>query len=588
MARDWRRLELLICVSVVGWAGSMGVGLASQPDARVMQRQEESVEVTAEAGIIQNPVLRGFNPDPAICRAGDDYYIATSTFQWWPGVQIHHSKDLVHWRLLTHGVNRVSQLDLRGDPDSGGVWSPDLTYTPATTLADGTERPARFWLVYTDVKSYTGAYKDTHNYVISAPEITGPWSEPVYMGSSGYDPSLFHDEDGKTYYLAMLQDFRPGRNPFAGITLQEFDTRAGRLVGPVHRIFSGTPLGLTEAPNLYKRDGWYYLVTAEGGTFYGHAVTVARAKVVTGPYEIDPKNPMLTSRGKPELPLQKAGHGSMVRVGEGAWYMAHLAARPVPGTTRCVLGRETCIQKIEWDINGWPRLAGGGNAPAENVPGPRLAAHPWGNEAGGLGRDEFDRRTLSVHYQSLRVPMEESWMSLRKRPGRLTLVGRESLESRFAQSMIARRVQSMDMHAGTAVRFDPENFQQAAGLIAYYDTRKWYYLHVTRDEERGRVLRLSAMDKGDYSEIMEPMSLEGWEQVEMRVTMRGGKSLRFAVSRDGLEWSDAGSDIDATTLSDDYGLSWDNFTGMFVGLCAQDLSGLRREAEFEYFEYVED
>src|SRR5215212_6976561 len=235
---------------------------------------------------IQNPILRGFNPDPSIVRVGDDYYIATSTFEWFPGVQIHHSRDLIHWRLLTRPLTRAGQLDMLGDPDSCGVWAPCLTY-------DG----GLFHLIYTDVKRYgrttqggaAGAsLRDLHNYLVTSPAIDGEWSDPVYLNSSGFDPSLFHDDDGRMYLLNMLWDHRPGQNRFAGIVVQDFAPVQQRLVGERRVIFSGTPLALTEGPHLYKRGGYYHLITAEGGTGWGHAVTFARARELYGPYELHP------------------------------------------------------------------------------------------------------------------------------------------------------------------------------------------------------------------------------------------------------------------------------------------------------------
>ena len=148
---------------------------------------------------IANPILPGFNPDPSICRVGDDYYIVTSTFEWYPGVQVHHSRDLRHWRLVNRPLNRPEQLDMRGNEDSCGIWAPCLTH------ADG-----RFWLVYTDVKRKDGSFKDAHNYIVTAPEIAGPWSDPVYTNSSGFDPSLFHDDDGRKWHLNMIWDHRVG------------------------------------------------------------------------------------------------------------------------------------------------------------------------------------------------------------------------------------------------------------------------------------------------------------------------------------------------------------------------------------------
>lgn len=160
---------------------------------------------------ITNPVLKGFNPDPSICRAGEDYYMAVSTFEWFPGVQIYHSKDLVHWRLAARPLQKTSQLDMKGNPDSGGVWAPCLSY------ADG-----QFWLIYSDIKVVDGPFKDGHNYLVTADEVDGEWSDPVRLNSSGFDPSLFHDPSGKKYVLNMLWDHREKHHSFAGIALQEY------------------------------------------------------------------------------------------------------------------------------------------------------------------------------------------------------------------------------------------------------------------------------------------------------------------------------------------------------------------------------
>ena len=204
--------------------------------------------------MIRNPILPGFNPDPSICRVGDDYYIATSTFEWYPGVQIHHSRDLVNWRLVTRPLDRAAQLDMRGNPDSGGVWAPCLSH------ADG-----RFWLVYTDVKRLDGNFKDAHNYIVTAPAIEGPWSDPTYVNSSGFDPSLFHDDDGRKWFVNMVWDHRMDgaarhreasglrRNPPAGMGrpfrqarrpgrqhLRRQRARAGRGAAPPSSATAGT------------------------------------------------------------------------------------------------------------------------------------------------------------------------------------------------------------------------------------------------------------------------------------------------------------------------------------------------------------
>ncbi len=170
---------------------------------------------------ITNPILRGFNPDPSILRVGDDYYIATSTFEWFPGVQIHHSRDLIHWKLIARPLNRVSQLDLKGAAASEGVWAPCLSYDKGV-----------FYLVYTNVRLWrSGGPRDLHNYLVTATDIRGEWTDPIYLNGSGFDPSLFHDDDGRKWLINMLWDHRLGRNSFAGIVLQEYDPVNRRLPG---------------------------------------------------------------------------------------------------------------------------------------------------------------------------------------------------------------------------------------------------------------------------------------------------------------------------------------------------------------------
>ncbi|HXZ16748.1 MAG TPA: glycoside hydrolase family 43 protein, partial [Roseiarcus sp.] len=315
---------------------------------------------------IRNPILRGFNPDPSICRVGRDYYIATSTFEWYPGVQIHHSRDLVNWRLVTRPLDRAAQLDLRGDPDSGGVWAPCLSFADV-----------KFWLVYTDVKRLDGVFKDAHNFIVAAPAIDGPWSDPVYVNSSGFDPSLFHDDDGRKWFLNMIwshRDEKGLRHPaFVGVALQEWDAASAKLVGRPRTIFRGSPHGLVEGPHLCKRTGWYYLTVAEGGTGYDHAVTMARSRRIEGPYELHPNIHLLTSKDAPDAPLQRAGHGQIVETPDGQVYHTHLCSRPLPGLRRSPLGRETAIQKCVWGDDGWLYLEGGGQAPAVDVAAPFAA-----------------------------------------------------------------------------------------------------------------------------------------------------------------------------------------------------------------------
>src|SRR5262252_4673980 len=449
---------------------------------------------------IRNPILAGFNPDPSIVRIGDDYYIATSTFEWFPGVQIHHSRDLVHWRLLTRPLNRASQLNMLGDPDSCGVWAPCLTH------ADGL-----FWLIYTDVKRYgrttvggaSGAsLRDFHNYLVTSPHIEGDWSDPVYLNSSGFDPSLFHDDDGRKYLLNMLWDHRPGNNRFAGIVLQEYSVQERKLIGERKTIFTGTLLGFTEAPHLYKRNGWYYLFTAEGGTGWGHAVTMARSRKRTGPYELHPDTYILSARHRPDAELQRAGHADLVETQGGETYMVYLCGRPLQNRGRCTLGRETAIQKMVWGADDWLRTLDGQGIPTIETPAPALsgtlstAAGECCGEGATRGtpnspcRYDFNEPQLPIDFQWLRTPWPEEILSLTARPGSLRLYGRETIGSLFWESLVARRQQSHCFSATTLVEFEPQHFQNMAGLVCYYNSAKFHYLYISHDETIGKHLRV--------------------------------------------------------------------------------------------------
>ena len=518
---------------------------------------------------IQNPIIRGFNPDPSILRVGDDYYIATSTFEWFPGVQIFHSKNLEDWKLVARPLNRPDLLDMRGVPDSCGVWAPALSY------ADG-----KFWLAYTNTKRFDGDFKDTPNYLTSCETIDGEWESPTYLNASGFDPSLFHDDDGRKYWLNMVWDHRSDRTYFKGIVMQEYDDATKSLTGPRKLIFPGSPTDYTEGPHLYKFNGEYYLVTAEGGTGYTHAVTVARSENIWGPYRLDPQRHVITAAGHPTKPLQRTGHGGVIQATDGRWYMSHLCSRPIPNTRRSPMGRETALQEVHFDEDGWIRLSRPEEALSEGE-------HPK------ISRDyKFDGE-LHEDLQWLRTPEPEEIFSLTARPGALRLIGRESPGSLFVQSLVARRQQAFCYDAGTVIEFEPDNFQQMAGLIAYYNQHKFHYLYISHDEENGRFLRIMSCP-GDLQGLhaispmgMAPISIPENAPIHLRVETRYDL-MTFFWSLDGASWEQAGPPVDASILSDEAGKGeGGNFTGAFIGVACHDVTGFRRTADVTSLTYQE-
>lgn len=529
--------------------------------------------------LVTNPILPGFNPDPSICRVGEDYYIATSTFEWYPGVQIHHSRDLANWELVTRPLNRASQLDMRGDPDSCGVWAPCLTH------ADG-----QFWLIYTDVKRKDGSFKDAHNYLVTAPSIEGPWSDPIYMNSSGFDPSLFHDDDGRKWFVNMLWDHRVRPLLFAGIALQEYDPVARKLVGPIKNIFRGTDLKLVEGPHLYKRKGhdgrlWYYLLTAEGGTGYEHAITFARSRAIDGPYELHPLKHIVTAKDTPLNPLQRAGHGDWVETPDGRTYLVHLTGRPTTQKRRCVLGRETAIQQAEWREDDWLWLRNGTNVPDLQVdlPGTFDAAKYWSER-----RYSFETGPLPKDFQWLRTP--ETDRIFRLGEGRLRLFGRESIGSWFEQALVARRQTHFSYDAETLVDFAPVDERNMAGLIAYYSRYNFFYLAVTAHSDGQRELLIMSSEisfpDGKLNFPADPVRIPHEGKVRLALTIRGAE-LQFFYALEGEDLRPIGPVLDASILSDECGghAEHGSFTGAFVGMAAHDLNGTARPADFDYFVY---
>lgn len=523
---------------------------------------------------IQNPILPGFHPDPSIIRVGDDYYLATSTFEWFPGVAIYHSRDLVHWEFAAWPLRRVSQLDMRGIPSSCGIFAPCLSW------CDGT-----FYLIYTIVRT-ASSMQDTHNYLVTCDSIDGDWSEPIYLGSTGFDPSLFHDADGRKWLVNRDCDVRWFQSPRGGILLREYDPAAQKLVGPEHRIFRTSGIIGAEGPHLYRHGGYYYLMLAEGGTDCNHVVSMARSRSITGSYEVDPENPMLTSRDDPFLPLQKAGHASLVETQDGQWYIAHLVGRPLPNKGRCILGRETALEKVFWSEDGWLRLSHGGYTPALTVEAPDLPEHPY---PALPVRDDFDRDTLGYPYQTLRVPLTHQIMTLTERPGWLRLYGRDSLHSRYEQSLVARRQQAFCYIAETKIDYTPENYHQTAGLICIYDTECFFYLYLTRAEDGKK--RLGIL-KSDLGRISYPVGagIEVPEGAYYLLAAVHYDQLRFCASPDGTVWEPIGPCFDYSILSDDYYIENGEyrFTGAFVGLCCQDCGVRDSHADFDYLDYREE
>lgn len=533
---------------------------------------------------IQNPILKGFNADPSIVRVDDTYYIANSTFEWFPGVQIHESKDLVNWQLIARPLATTDMLDMKGNADSGGIWAPDLSY------ADG-----KFWLVYTDVKVVNGAFKDCTNYLTTAERIEGPWSAPIRLNGVGFDASLFHDTDGRKYLVQMEWDHREYRHPFNGIKCTEYDVKNKRLMPETAKIiWRGTDVKLVEGPHLYKLFGYYYLFCAEGGTTYAHQEVVARSKTLFGTYESQPAT-FLTAFDSPDNALQKCGHGSLVDTPAGEWYFAHLTGRPWHHAYEsshdprgwCTLGRETAIQKVAWTEDLWPEIVGGKQGSLEvDAPKDTVLSPYKPNE---VVKDSFDQEELNIHFQTLRVPFTEGIGKIEN--GQLVLNGLGSLSNTHENSLVARRWQAFDFEAETKVSYQPTTFQQMAGLANYYNSQHWSMIQVTWNEKNGRVIELTENNQGVFKSYLKDKAIsvpDDITYVYFKVIVNTAHYF-YAYSFDGKIWTELPIQLDAKVLSDDYvNLSYGGFfTGAFVGMVNVDYSGYSLPAVFDYFRYQE-
>lgn len=542
--------------------------------------------------MIKNPILSGFNPDPCICRKGEDYYMAVSSFEWFPGIPVYHSKDLKNWELYTHVLTDDSVVDLKKLPSAKGIWAPCLTYC---------EKEDLFYVVYGVMNSMNARYFDVDNYLITAKNIKGPWSEPVYIHSSGFDASILHDDDGRKYIVSLEWETREGYEKPGAICMVEYSKEKKEIVGYPKRIWSGgTDRGCIEAPHLTKRGDYYYIMCAEGGTGYGHSVTMGRAKNVWGPYEGDPTNPILTSIPgdfyerhdpdhlkpkyfNPESVLQKSGHGSYVETQLGEVYMVHLTARPFVPELRCTLGRETAIQKMKWTDDGWLRMYDDSNLAKEYVEESKLPEYKV-PEIPDL--DDFDSEELGLQYYAPRI-MPSSFADVKARPGYVRIRGQESRCSLNKVSILARKLTSVYATVTTKMEFKPEVHQHSAGLIMYYDNMNYIYLRKYYSETLGQsALSVIHLENGEKTEFLNTRIPVEECPVYLRLKVEGRQSY-FEWSYDGENYKKIGKVFDTTKFSDEY-CKYGEFTGTFVGLTCADRVLHKHYADFDFFDYKAD
>ena len=541
--------------------------------------------------MIQNPIFKGFNPDPCIVRKGEDYYVAVSSFEWFPGIPVYHSRDLKNWQLLTHVLQDDRHPDLRKLPSAKGIWAPSLTWC---------EEEGLFYVVYGVMNAMNARYFDVDNYLITAPEITGPWSEPVYLHSAGFDASILHDTDGRKWIVSLEWETRAEYEKPGAICLVEYSPEEKAIVGFPERIWhGGTDRGCIEAPHLTKRGDYYYIMTAEGGTGYGHAITMGRAKNVRGPYVSDPQNPILTSWPQnfnerhdanhlkphyfnPQTYLQKAGHGSYVETPQGEVYLVHLCSRPFRDERRCTLGRETAIQQMHWTQDNWLRLKAGGNIAQHYVNESTLPHWPFAQTA---PTDHFDGPEFDNRFYAPRIDFRR-FASLQQRAGNVTLRGQESLSSTNNVSLLAKKLTSVYAEITTALDFTPQVYQHSAGLVLYYDNMNYLYLFKAFNDATGEMqLSVIHMENGQRHDLARPIAVDA-QPLFLKMNIEG-RVITCSWSYSDEDYQQIGESYDTTTFSDEYS-QYGEFTGAFFGLACVDSLLHRQTACFDFLRYEAD
>ena len=515
---------------------------------------------------IKNPLLPGFYPDPSIVRVEDDFYMVTSSFSFYPGVPVFHSRDLAHWEQIGHVLDRPTQLPLGADWISGGIFAPTIRYH------DGL-----FYMITTNV-DHGG------NFIVTAQDPAGPWSEPHWIeGAEGIDPSLFWDEDGTAYYTGTSsgEDMRHNKIWISRIDLTDF-----RLVGEKKKIWGGSQVlaWCPEAPHLYKKDGWYYLMIAEGGTEHFHAVTIARSREVMGDYEGYDGNPIMTHRHLGMgSPIANTGHADIVELKDGSWYMVMLASRPYGGYHKN-MGRETFIAPMVWE-NGWPVVCPGTGKldwayPAPNLPEAPVEEIPE--------TDDFDEKELAFCWNCLGTPgegdfrLEDSCLKIRTTARPMEPTSPEVMEKIRSGMLpnvncagfIGRRQQHMSYTAVARMRFEPEE-RQTAGLILLQNN--YHSLKAEMTCEKGkRILRvvkgyLTQEAEVTYHNVDMPYQKEicgerEWnsDTVILELKAEGQKNTFTAVEEDGTRHVLA-SELDGGFLGSE---TAGGFVGAYVGMFA--------------------
>ncbi|MBU9710393.1 glycoside hydrolase family 43 protein [Evansella tamaricis] len=514
----------------------------------------------------KNPILPGFYPDPSICRVDEDYYLVTSSFAYYPGVPIFHSKDLVNWKQIGHVLDRPSQLPLDGQGQSRGIFAPTIRYN------DGV-----FYMITTNVG-------EGGNFLVTATDPAGPWSDPYYLDAPGIDPSLFFDEDGRVYYHGTRP--APEGEKYSGnweVWLQELNLETMKLVGEPIGLWRGALRDVIwpEGPHIYKIDGYYYLLISEAGTGHHHAVSVARSESITGPYVGYIGNPILTHRhlGK-AYPIVNVGHCDLVETQNGEWWAVGLASRISGGYYRN-LGRETFLLPVTWE-DGWPIMSPGSGKLEMTYPVPNL---PESKSVIEDACDHFNGRILDFKWNFLRTPRDEFY-SLTDRPGYLSLKLRpERITELVNASFVGRRQQHLDFSASTLMEFSPATETEVAGLVVQ-QSNEFHFQFIFSKKGEQNVLQLIKCSGGEEVILKELPVGVATSSLRLKVEAHDQDYSFYYGEKDGgsNDYHVVLENVDGRILSTDVA---GGFVGTEIGMYASSNGEISNNiALFDWFEYV--
>jgi len=534
------------------WAAPLP--LRAEPVARFSELTYRASETALPAeGRYRNPVLPGFHPDPSLVKVGDDFYLVTSTFGWFPGIPVFHSKDLVNWTLIGHAIDRPGQLDLAGlNMVTDGV------YAPAITWHEGT-----FYIFNTCVRC-------GENFYVTATDPAGPWSDPVWVDFAGIDPSLFFDEDGSAWVINNdLPEGGPQYEGHRALWVQRIDLATGAMTGPRTMVVDGgfdrsTQPIWAEGPHIFRKDGWYYINAAEGGTAEDHSQTIYRSRSITGPYQPGPTNPTLTQRDLPRPrpePVEATGHADFVELDDGSWWAVFLATRPF-AEQLTLLGRETWLLPVSWE-GEWPRVL----APGKPVPWEAVRPNlPAGERADwSYWREDF-AGPLSGEWLQMRNPAPVQWYLVDRERGELVLfAGEEAAGSKGKPHVLARRMRHPRAEWTTRLTFAPEREGDFAGLLAFASEAGFLAAGIEQGSAGRRAVVRRRTADGDPVRgalLVEAPLAPGIGEVELRLRIADGRAAVDIRPNGRGSWRTLLEEIDVTRLASVHsGL----FTGLTVG-----------------------